>query len=343
MCDEKTAIRVLLRFFWKKGLTAAAATREICEVEGKDVINKTTAQRWFQRFSDGDTSLEDKPRSGRPCELDDEVLLAKLEEKPHASTRELSAALGPSNVTIHRHLHQLDFIYKRPRVDPHELTEAQAERRVDICRQLLENPQDVHFWRRVITGDEKWIFLHNPDRKKQWVPRGQEAQSVPRRDRFGEKVMLCVWWNIDGILHFEFVPDGRAVDADLYCGQLDRVYKVVCNRYPQLVNRKRVLLQHDNAPAHTAKLTKAKIQELNGVEVLPHPAYSPDLAPSDYGLFRSMAHFLNGRRFNTFDEVENGCREFFDSKPKEWYRHQIELLAERWLKIIENDGLYFVE
>ena len=74
-----------------------------------------------------------------------------------------------------------------------------------------------------------------------------------------------------------------------------------------------------------------------------HPAYSPDIAPSDYGLFRSMKHFLCGKRFENIEEVEAACREFFASKPKEWYFRQIRLLAERWQMVVDNDGLYFEE
>jgi histone-lysine N-methyltransferase SETMAR len=35
--------------------------------------------------------------------------------------------------------------------------------------------------------------------------------------------MLSVWWNFEGVLHFEMVPEGRSVNADLYCQQLDKV------------------------------------------------------------------------------------------------------------------------
>jgi len=233
-------------------------------------------------------------------------------------------------------------VNKRPRQDPHELTDAQAERRVQVCQQLLENPLDDRFWRRIVTGDEKWIFLRNPDKRKQWVSPGQEF-GVAKQDRFGKKVMLCVWWNYQGIVHFELLRDGLAVNATLYTQQLERVHEVLRTRYPGLVNRNQVLLQHDNAPAHRAKMTKAKIQELDGIEVLPHPAYSPDLAPSDYGLFRSMAHFLRGRRFDNFDAVETSCQEFFASKSQDWYHSQIRMLAQRWMTVIDNNGIYFEE
>ena len=134
--------------------------------------------------------------------------------------------------------------------------------------------------------------------------------------------MLCVWWNFDEIVHFELVPNGRAISAELYCQQLERVYEKLKQKYRGLINLKRLLMQQDNAKPHTSSKTKDKFEELDGVEVLPHPAYSSDCAPSDYGLFRSMQPFLKGHEFYSLDEVEV-CQEFFDLIPAEWYFDQI--------------------
>ena len=41
-------IRVLLKFFWKKGLSARAAAREICSVEGEGSVSNPTASAWFK-------------------------------------------------------------------------------------------------------------------------------------------------------------------------------------------------------------------------------------------------------------------------------------------------------
>jgi hypothetical protein len=101
---------------------------------------------------------------------------------------------------------------------------------------------DDRFWKRIVTCDEKWVFLVNRDRSRRWVPRDQNPPSVARQDHFGNKVMLCVWWNVDGVVHFELVPDGRAVNAELYSEQLERVYNVLTQRYPTLIRRKRALL-----------------------------------------------------------------------------------------------------
>jgi hypothetical protein len=109
--------------------------------------------------------------------------------------------------------------------------------------------------------------------------------------------MLRVWWNFEGVIHFQLVPNNRAIDAELYSAQLDRMYAEVNRKYPALVNREQILLQQDNASPHTAKKAKEKLRELDAIELLPNPACSSDLAPSDFLLFRAMAHFFRGCSF----------------------------------------------
>jgi hypothetical protein len=94
------------------------------------------------------------------------------------------------------------------------------------------------------------------------------------------------------------VPDGRTIKAKVYFQKMKKMYTVLLEKYPALVNRKRVLLQQDNARPHTAEKTLQKIEELEGIEQLQHPAFSPDLESSDYYLFRSIALFLRGKIFN---------------------------------------------
>lgn len=338
---EKFEIRVLLRHYWKQGFNATAATKKIWEVEGDNVVSDRTARNWFKRFNDCDIDLGDNARAGRPTTVDSEAIREAVESNPSKSTRRLSAELDIPQTSVVRHLHALGKINRRCREVPHELTEIQAKRRVEICRKLLENPWDHRFIRRIVTCDEKWVYYTNPDKQNQWLDPGQMAESVAKRDRFSRKVLLCVWWNFEGVIHFELVPNGQTIDADLFCAQLDRMYEKLGEKYPALINRKRVILQRDNAKPHTARRTQEKIKNLEAIELLPHPAYSPDLAPSDYHLFRSMAHFLRGRSFNNLGEVENGSREFFASKNKDWYCSGIKQLAHRWVQAIDSNGLYF--
>lgn len=335
-------IRVILRHYWKQDWKAIDAAKKICEVEGEGSVSIRSAQEWFKKFKNGDTSLDYAPHKGRPTAFDSELLKNAINLNPIQSTRKLSSELNASQSTITRHLHKLGKVSRSCRNVPHDLNTQQQERRIEICEQLLTLPWDDRFIRRIVTSDEKWVYLNNPNRQKQWLSPGQPAIPVPKANRFDKKVMLCVWWNYEGIIHFELIPDGRTINSELYCQQLERVHEILKERYPSLINRKRTIFQHDNAKPHTSSETKLKLEELE-IEVIPHPAYSPDLAPSDFHLFRSMAHFFKGRCFKSIDDVENGCLQFFASKDAAWYNRGLKGLAERWLKTLKYNGLYFDE
>jgi histone-lysine N-methyltransferase SETMAR len=73
-----------------------------------------------------------------------------------------------------------------------------------------------------------------------------------------------------------------------------------------------------------ARLTEQKIREL-GWEVLPHPPYSPDMAPTDYHLFRSLQHYLNGKEYEK--EIKQDITLFIESKPPKFFKQGIENLV----------------
>ena len=64
--------------------------------------------------------------------------------------------------------------------------------------------------------------------------------------------------------------------------------------------------------------TMAKLSEL-GYKLLPHPPYSPDLAPSDYWLFADLKKALQGKRFGSDEEVIAETEAYFESKDKSFY------------------------
>ena len=72
--------------------------------------------------------------------------------------------------------------------------------------------------------------------------------------------------------------------------------------------------------------------------MLPHAPYSPDLAPSEYYLFRSMQHGLSEQHSSSYEEVKNWIDEWLASKEERWYWERIHQLPKRWKKVIDNDG-----
>ena len=89
-------------------------------------------------------------------------------------------------------------------------------------------------------------------------------------------------------------------------------------------------------------MTKMAIEEL-GWEVLPHPPYSPDLALTDYHLFRSMSNHLSGLTFENENSIATWIEEFFDQKSPSFFKHGIDKLPERWKEVIDSGGEYFVD
>ncbi|UYV60749.1 hypothetical protein LAZ67_1002127 [Cordylochernes scorpioides] len=105
---------------------------------------------------------------------------------------------------------------------------------------------------------------------------------------------------------------------------------------------KGVLFLHDNARPHTSCKTVSTIIKL-GFEVLEHPAYSPDLAPSDYFLFGLLKKELKGKRFDSDEDVQKVVQDFFHTLPKSAYKEGIYKLLERWRRCIESQGTHKTE
>ena len=81
---KKQHFRHLLFFAFHRGQKAAEAARDICMVYGEGVIGESTARKWFakfKKFKNGNFDIDERPRSGRPSEFDEDHLKALLKEK----------------------------------------------------------------------------------------------------------------------------------------------------------------------------------------------------------------------------------------------------------------------
>jgi len=102
--------------------------------------------------------------------------------------------------------------------------------------------------------------------------------------------MLCVWWDQEGVIYYELLKPGETVNAHRYHQQLIKLHRALREKRPHYRKRHdKLIFLYDNAPSHTSTMVQNYLEILNW-EVLPHSAYSPDLAPSDYHLFLSMGH-----------------------------------------------------
>ena len=89
---------------------------------------------------------------------------------------------------------------------------------------------------------------------------------------------------------------------------------------------------------HKSRVAQAAIRECK-FEQLNHPPYSPDLAPSDYNLFRNLKSHLRGTSFWD-DELKAATEAWFEDQIDNFYFKGIDCLKEKWAKCIEVKGDY---
>ncbi len=90
----------------------------------------------------------------------------------------------------------------------------------------------------------------------------------------------------------EYSPLDRTVTADMYFDTLMR-FRLASKEKRNRLLSEGVVLMHDNARFHTAKLTTSLLANFK-LDVFPHPPYSPNLRPSDYNLFPGIKCKLGG-------------------------------------------------
>ena len=102
---------------------------------------------------------------------------------------------------------------------------------------------------------------------------------------------------------------------------------------------KGILLQQDNARVHTSKIAMDAV-ERNGCEIIPQPAYSPDLVPTDYFLFPSLKKDIRGRHFWSNEEVVSAVEECVRDNDPGFFSSGLMALEHRWSKCIILEGNY---
>ncbi|GFX53611.1 transposable element Tcb1 transposase [Trichonephila clavipes] len=179
----------------------------------------------------------------------------------------------PSRETIRRRLTEVGLRSRRP-LRRLPLTPHHRQCRLDFCRPRAT--WSVTDWRRVIFSDESRFSLSADDhRTGVWRRTGQRSDPafiVERHTAISQGV--TVWGAISWDTRSSLVVLQGTLTARRYVD--DILTPIVV---PMLSSRPGAIYQQDNALPHTARLSQ---QCLQGYDVLPWPARSPDLSPIEH-------------------------------------------------------------
>jgi len=96
---------------------------------------------------------------------------------------------------------------------PHSLTPEQKDWRIAACRDLIVRADsDPYFFKKIVIGDETWCFAYDPTTKPQSAAWVGETSPRPKKMRFQKsrvKTMLVIFFDWQGVIHKEFVPEGE--------------------------------------------------------------------------------------------------------------------------------------
>jgi histone-lysine N-methyltransferase SETMAR len=226
---------------------------------------------------------------------------------------------------------------------PKFLTPIQRANRVDCCEELLQQSEanSTGFFDCIVTGDEAWIHHYDPlcqFEAKVWKKPSEQTPTRPRQERSAGKIMMIVFWDKDGVLLTDYLPRGITINGPYYASMIERLRSAILEKRRGKVSRG-VLLLHDNASVHKSKVVQAVIRQSAFIE-LNHPAYSPDIAPSDYHLFSNLKKFLRGKNFNSDDEAITVVEDYLTDLHSDFFCKGIQSLRDRWQRVVASGGQY---
>ena len=254
------------------------------------------------------------------------------------TVRDIARKVGISLSTVH-------FILKKhlkvrkisARWVPHLLTDEQKRQRVKVAKKLLQMfpKYDKKQFANVVTGDETWVHYFEPVRKvsnKIWATKHSKRPIIAKRSLSTKKVLYAIFFSGEGVAIKVPVKKGKGITGKYYKDVVLKKLKKYYQKRRPATGFKHVRLLHDNAPAHTSAIVTAFLKK-EKVTVLPHPPYSPDLAPCDFFLFPKLKAFLAGRKYQSQQALGSAIHQYLITVPKSAYRDAFKKWIHR-LKIL---------
>ena len=272
---------------------------------------------------------------------------ALIRENRRITVHELSGILNISDGSVKTIIKQ-DLQYSKvcTRWIPHLLTDEHKNTRLQLAQSLLSRYEQEGdgFLDSVVPTGEMWVHYFTPRSKcssMQWHHPGSPKSKKAKTTVSAGKVVATIFWDSKGVLNVDFLTDHCTINAEYFSVFLEGPVKTAVRN-----KRKRaqtsVLFLQNNARLHVAARTMDTVQKLKW-NILPHPPYSSDLAPSDYHLFGPLKDHLGGKRFCNSEEVIQDVQEWLHWQPSDFFLSSIRKLPDRWRKCITNQGDYVEE
>ncbi len=319
------------------------------EVYGDDSLSQSTCRRWYLQAKQGDKTGVDKDRPSREATARNLANVRAVQqivnEDRQVIIRQIVAETNLSRGSVHNIVKlDLEMKKKAPKFVPRILTQQQKDTRVALCRENLKAMEDPLFMWSVVTGDEPWFSVLEPEQKQQscqWMSKNEKRPKKALQSRQACKTMMEVFFDDQGVVHLEFLLPKMTVTAKVYVGILARLREAIRRKRPAIWKDNSYQILHNNAPAHTVTPTFAAMVETS-MKTVSHPPYSPDLAPADFWFFPYLKSQIRGKIFPNVLALQDALMEIISKMPWSLFHQAMHVtLPYRWRKCITAWGDYF--
>ncbi|UYV78297.1 hypothetical protein LAZ67_16000889 [Cordylochernes scorpioides] len=313
---------------------------------GEATLDRSNVYRLYKMFSEGRENVNDEEHAGclststtgKKINEVEKMILANRRITVREVAEDLNISIGSCHSIF---INDLGMRRVAVKFVPKLLNCDQKQHRMNIADEMLDSVcDDPNLLQRVITGDEAWVYGYDMETKaqsSQWKLPHEPRPKKARQVWSNVKVLLTVFFDCRGVVHHEFLPQGRMVNKEYY---LQVMRKAIRKKHPDLWKNKNWLLHHDNVPAHTSLLVRDLLSKNNTLMML-QPPYSPDLAPCDFFMFPKLKRPMKGQRYATLDEIKTTSKEELKNIFKNDFLKCFEDWKNRWHKCIISHGDYF--
>ncbi|UYV74009.1 hypothetical protein LAZ67_11001809 [Cordylochernes scorpioides] len=258
---KKMDQRTCIKFCVKNEIKCADAFRMLTVAYGEATLDRSNVYRWYKMFSEGREDVNDEERAGRPSTSTTDEKINEVEKMILANrritVREIAEDLNISIGSCHSiFINDLSMRRVAAKFVPKLLNCDQKQHLMNIANEMLDSVRDdPNLLQRVITGDEAWVDGYDVETKaqsSQWKLPHEPRPKKARQVRSNVKVLLTVFFDGRGVVHHEFLPQGRTVNREYYLQVMRNLREAIRQKRPDLWKNKNWLLHHNNAPAHTS-------------------------------------------------------------------------------------------
>ncbi|VDO89848.1 unnamed protein product [Heligmosomoides polygyrus] len=93
---------------------------------------------------------------------------------------------------------------------------ARAVHRISTCQSLLLRTPRKEFLEDLVTGNESWIHCDSNAHCAVRLPRGGEPPTQAKSNMHLKKVPLCRFWDLEGMLFYEYLPQGHSITTVVF-------------------------------------------------------------------------------------------------------------------------------